>query len=219
MGSNEAEFWDTRFRAEGNIWGDLPSITATTVQSLLPAGARVLDVGFGGGRDVTYFLRAGYRTWGVDFSSVAHRNLMVSLADQGLEPERLVIGSIEDVTGPDAVFDAVISHRMAHLLITDDAIREFALQVRRLLRPGGLFGLGVRNTDDMRHSDVRPISGHIAELTRRPGHLVRYWDEHSLREAFAPHFQLLDFQRADEPECMSNPVPCHLTLMTGRRPI
>jgi SAM-dependent methyltransferase len=217
MGSNEAEFWDMRFRTEGNIWGDLPSTTATTIHPLLAAGARVLDVGFGGGRDVTYFLRAGCRTWGVDFSTVAHRKLETRLADQGLQAERLVVGSIEDVTGPEAVFDAVISHRMAHLLITDDAIREFALQVRRLLRPGGLFGLGVRNTEDMRASEVRPISAHIAELTKRPGHLVRYWDEHSLREAFAPHLQVLGFQRSAEAECTSNPVPCHLTIMLASR--
>ena len=54
--SSEGTFWDHRYSAEGAIWGDGPSPTALLASRYLRPGTRVLEVGFGYGRDLAFLV-------------------------------------------------------------------------------------------------------------------------------------------------------------------
>src|SRR4051812_5277132 len=170
MRSDEGGFWDERFRREGAIWGEAPSPTALTALRHLPANARVLEVGFGYGRDLAFLLRQGFRVWGVDLSPEARRRTEERLRREGLTAERLQTGPFEDSDLPEGQFDAVVSHRMAHLLVTEEAVRRFADKAHRVLRPGGILCLAVRNAEDLNPAEVRPRGENVYEYTPRPGH-------------------------------------------------
>jgi SAM-dependent methyltransferase len=217
MRSDEARFWDERFRREGVIWGEEPSQTATTALRYLPANARVLEVGFGYGRDLSFLLRQGYRVWGIDLSEEAHRRADTRLRREELVAEKLETGSFGDSPYPDGLFDAVLCHRMAHLLVTDRAVERFADEVRRVLRPGGLLCLAVRNTEDLDPSRTRRMAENVYEYAPRPGHWIRFWDDDALRKAFGKDFTFLALDRACETESRGHPVPCHLTVMVGEK--
>jgi SAM-dependent methyltransferase len=217
MRSDEGPFWDERFRREGAIWGEAPSPTAKALLHYLPANARVLEVGFGYGRDLAFLLRHGHRAWGVDLSAEARRRTEARLRREGLAAERLLTGRFEDSDCPDGQFDAVLSHRVAHLLVTDEAVARFAEKARRALRPGGLLCLAVRNAEDRDPAEVRRVVEHVDEYTPRPGHWIRFWDDEALRRAFGTAFTLQALERAHENESRGRPVPCRLTVVVGRK--
>jgi SAM-dependent methyltransferase len=217
MRSDEAGFWDERFRREGVIWGEEPSPTARIAVKYLPANALVVEIGFGYGRDLAFMLRQGYRVWGVDLSPEARRRTEARLGHDGLWPERLETTSFEATTCPAGMFDAVLSHRMAHLLVTPQAVERFVETMRRVLRPGGVVCLGMRNTEDINPTEVRCEKDHVGEYLPRPGHWIRFWDDEGLRQAFGKTFTFLALERVCETESRDRPVPCHLTVLVARK--
>ena len=45
-------FWGKRYAAEGALWGHAPSETARGLHERLPATSRILEIGFGYGREI-----------------------------------------------------------------------------------------------------------------------------------------------------------------------
>jgi SAM-dependent methyltransferase len=215
--SSEGEFWDRRYRAEGAIWGEGPSPTALLAVRHLRPGGHVLEVGFGYGRDLAFLAGRGARVSGVEAAPAGRELAEGRLSRGGLRAERLWTGRFEDSDLPAASYDLVLCHRMAHLLLAPEAIARFARRVGEVLRPGGLLCLGARDARDRNPAEVFPVADGVYEYSCRPGHRIRYWDEATFREAFAPDFAILELTGAAEPETVARPVPCYLTLMAARK--
>jgi SAM-dependent methyltransferase len=102
---------------------------------------RVFDAGCGTGRNLVYFLRAGYDVSGVDTDAAAIaavRRLAADLAPQ-LPPDRFRVDPVERSTFEDEWAGVVVSSAVLHFAadITQfDAMLEGAW---RVLSPGGLF--------------------------------------------------------------------------------
>lgn len=212
-----AHFWDRRYAHEGAIWGDDPSPTATFVQERARPGSRVLDVGFGYGRDLAYLLKQGFQVSGVDLSLVGYEHARGRLDREGVEAEELKVADYAEHVFLAESFDIIYSHRVAHLLTTPEAIERFAEVTHHLLKPGSLFCLGVRDTRDLKPEAMRPVAPDVYEYKDRPGHRIRYWNEAGFRNVFGKAFEILSLTASSEPECFSRPVPCHLTIMTARK--
>jgi len=217
MTSNEGAFGGHRFRTEGAIWGNGPSPTAELAARYLRDGARVLEVGLGYGRDVCYLLRQRYRVFGIEASREARRLTQGRLRREGLKADGLLLGHFEENTLADGSFDAVLCHRLLHLLVSRKAVAQFVEQVQRVLRTGGLLCVGVRNANDLGLTSMTWVDDNVYEYTQRPGHRIRYWDDAAFQEFFGGAFTLLTLAPAVEQESASNRVPCSLTLMAGRK--
>jgi SAM-dependent methyltransferase len=213
MTSDEGEFWDRRYLREGAIWGDGPSPTALLTAGHLPPRARVLEVGFGYGRDLLFLLRRRCRASGIELSIEGRRQAEACLRCRGLEAEGLLRGRFEDTDLPAGAFDAVLSHRLAHLLETPEAIARFAAKAAEVLRPGGILAVGARNRRDLNPAVMVRVEDGVYEYADRPGHRVRYWEEATFREAFGQSFRILTLDEAVEQESLARPVPCQLTVM------
>lgn len=217
MNSDEGAFWDRRYVAEGDVWGEQPSPTAVLTTAHLAPGARVLDIGSGYGRDLAFLRQRGCQVSGVDMSTEGHRLARERLLRQGGQAERLFLGRFEDLPVPAEAFDAVLSHRMAHLLILPEAIAVFAARLARVLRPGGILAVGARNPADLDPAEMVCVREQVYEYRRRPGHQVRYWDDATFRQAFGDGFTILALRQVAEPESRAHPVACHLTVMIARK--
>jgi tellurite methyltransferase len=106
----------------------------------LPASGRILDAGCGGGRNLAYFLRAGFDVYGVDASPdaiAAVRALAADLAPQ-LGAEHFAVQAIEAMAF-DHFADVVISSAVLHFA-RDDAHFDAMLDASwRAVARGGLF--------------------------------------------------------------------------------
>jgi SAM-dependent methyltransferase len=217
MNSEDGDFWDRRYRTEGAIWGEQASPTAQRAAAFLAPGARVLDVGSGYGRDLAFLAGRSCYVNGVDMSREGHRLAEQRLAAMNGRAEGLYLGRFEDLPLPEAGFDAILSHRMAHLMLSTEAVDAFVERLHRLLRTGGIAAIGARNREDLVPGDMIQVSEQVYEYRSRPGHCIRYWDDDSFRRLFGDRFTVLELTHTCEDESRARPVPCHLTILIARK--
>jgi tellurite methyltransferase len=104
------------------------------------SSARILDAGCGGGRNLVYFLRAGFDIYGVDASAEAIesvRALAAALAP-GLGPGRFTVQPVETMAF-DGSADVVISSAVLHFARGHEHFDAMLGASWRAVAPGGLF--------------------------------------------------------------------------------
>jgi tellurite methyltransferase len=117
------------------VFGRRPSDFALLVARLLPAGARVLELGCGEGRDCLYFAAQGYRVTGVEISDAGLAKGRRLAEERGLSV-RWVQGDMADVP-VEGAFELVYSCGAIHY-VPRRARAEFFARLRRLSPPAGL---------------------------------------------------------------------------------
>jgi len=135
-------------------------------------GMRVLDAGCGTGRNLVYFLRRGYKVFGVDQSADAisqTRRLAAALAPHlpednfRVEPvERMSFGSRQQSANrnqaePDG-FDVVLSSAVLHFARNEDHWQALVGEMWRIVKPGGIFLARLASTSGMER-EVTLIEG------------------------------------------------------------
>ena len=107
-------------------------------------GSTILDAGCGGGRNLVYFLREGYRVLGADRDPEAVamiRQLAAELAPAALDPPEQAFRteSVEAMSFPDAIADVVVSSAVLHFAADEAHFEAMLRGTWRVLRPGGLL--------------------------------------------------------------------------------
>lgn len=106
---------------------------------LPPAGAPVLEMGCGNGAMAAQSLaQRGYSVWGVDFSETAIKWAKKNFQQVGLYAHFFVGNVCRLRQCQDSTFALIIDGSCLHCLIDDDRALFFA-EVKRLLKPGGVF--------------------------------------------------------------------------------
>lgn len=108
-------------------------------------GARILDAGCGGGRNLVWFLRNGFDVAAVDISAdaVRHvRSLAALLAPERSRPEieeNIRVAPADGLPFPDETFDAVICSAVLHFADDQAHFNGMMEEMWRVLKPGGIF--------------------------------------------------------------------------------
>lgn len=104
-------------------------------------GSTVLDAGCGGGRNVTWFLHAGYNVYGVDSSAGAVQALRAHAARvaPSLPADNFRSDPVEKMSFPDASFDYVLSIAVLHFARDENHFDSMLREMWRVLRPGGVL--------------------------------------------------------------------------------
>ncbi|HTX44275.1 MAG TPA: class I SAM-dependent methyltransferase [Methanocella sp.] len=137
------------------------------IKTLLDKGARVLDVGCGGGKMLTPMARAGYDVLGVDIC----RGPLLTLE------EKTVQADARNLPFKDNVFNGAVCYDVLQHLLEGE--RNAAVhEVKRVLAPGGLFFLQVFGQRDMRYGGtlVEPDT-----FRRHTGIVYHYFSEEEMR--------------------------------------
>ena len=115
---------------------------------------RVLDLGCGNGRHAIYFARQGMRTAGIDVSEQAIEWAKDWAKREGLDID-FRTGNIANLPFEDKTFDAVVSHGVLDHVSMETA-QIAAAEVRRVLKPKGLFYCDLRSTEDYEYGVGEP---------------------------------------------------------------
>ena len=104
-------------------------------------GMSLLDAGCGSGRNLVYFLRAGYEVFGVDSSPesiAAVRRLAANLAPR-LPSDNFQLAEVAALPFPSARFDAILSNAVLHFADDEAHFDRMVIEMWRVLRRGGIF--------------------------------------------------------------------------------
>ena len=173
-------FWDERYEAEGEIWGNLPSKTVVRADAFFHEHQcrKVLVPGCGYGRNANYFQKKGYDVTGVDFSEKA-----VFMARKFNPKIDYITESVFDVDFPFGSFEAVYAFNILHFFL--EAERKcFIRQYCDYIRPGGIAYFTVFSEEEKdfgKGSEVEPNT--FEAKLGRPAHYFT-------REDLLNHFTL-----------------------------
>lgn len=152
LGAVQRIHWQDTYRAHPDMYGPAPSEPAVYAANLFKsAGAkRVLELAAGHGRDALYFAREGFTVLATDFSDVAAERIRQVAHTQGVaEQVSTIVHDMRDTLPlEDQAVDAVFAHMALCMALSSKEIHAIVNEVRRVLRPRGIFVYTVRHTGD-----------------------------------------------------------------------
>lgn len=191
--------WQDTYAAHPGMYGPEPSAPAVHAAAVFrSAGAReVLELGAGHGRDALYFARAGFTVEATDFSDTGLEQLRAAAARQQGVAQR-VTTAVQDVRDPlrlpDASVDAVFAHMLLCMALSTKEIHALVGEVRRVLRPGGVFVYTVRHTGDAHYGAG---VAHGDDIYEHGGFAVHFFDR-ALVDALADGWRLDEVHAFEE---------------------
>ena len=142
---------------------------------------RVLDAGCGDGRNLVYFLRHGFRCYGVDRdpAAVAQVRAMAARLAPALPPEQFQVAELDSLPWATGSMDAVIASAVLHFAHDMAHFDRILDECWRVLAPGGLFFARLAS-----NIGLEPVVGAAGGRARLPDGTERFLvDEELLRRA------------------------------------
>jgi SAM-dependent methyltransferase len=134
-------FWETRYKTRKMV--SPLAFTEKTWDYLKDLGTvHLLDIGCGDGRDSQFFAHKGCTVTAIDYAESAIER--VNTLDAGIEARVMDITAMDF---PDAHFDAIYAH-LAIQYFDDTVTTEVFQNIHRMLKPGGLFFVKCKSTED-----------------------------------------------------------------------
>ena len=210
--------WQKRFLEEGRLWGDQQSPVGELVHALTRPGSRLLEIGFGYGRDLAYLSRAGRICVGLESLDQAVPDNVCMLRDL---PDITCLREDDLANFPPQFgwFDGVYAHRVLHLF-SDVQLEALKRLIQAVALPGAPVVLSARNSDGFRPEQMEWIGDNCARYTiaGRQDHTIEFWNERRFEDVFGTMLTNLTFLQSAEQESISNNISCPITIMSARRP-
>ncbi len=102
---------------------------------------RILDAGFGQGRNAQYFIENDFDIWGVDRKEeLTHFiNAQIDIWNPTYDKSKFKIAGLETIPFPDNHFDFIISCAVFHFAESRKHFIQLFEETIRVLKPGGIF--------------------------------------------------------------------------------
>ena len=195
---DQREHWARTFAARADFLGADPSEAGrAALGRFLAADAHeVLELGPGQGRDTLLFAAAGLSVTALDYAAPGLAQIVEKATAAGLAGSIRTV--VADARGqlplPASSFDAGYAHMLLCMSLTTLEIEQLVAEVRRVLRPGGLFVYTVRNTSDA-HYGAGPDHGD--DRFEMGGFVVHFFDR-ALIDRLTDGFELVEVVEFEE---------------------
>lgn len=131
-----------------NFFGDMDLFLMDAVlKGHISSGVKVLDIGFGSGRNTIHFLQNGYEVFGMESDQRKldlFRFMVESLYKE--EVKRFVLGNVQSLPYPSNAFDVIICSRILHFMKNEFEFKKAWQSMTTCLRPGGVLYVAVNST-------------------------------------------------------------------------
>ena len=130
-------------------------------------GSRILDLGFGDGRNMPLLHDLGFEIYGVEISDEICRMTEARMDILGV-PVRLETGSNSAIPFPDATFDFVLACHSCYYVSPGETFADNLREIARVLRVGGRFIFSLPTTGTYILNGAVPLGGGHYQITQDP---------------------------------------------------
>ncbi len=127
-------------------WWNVEQKEMQKLLDMLPAKLKVVDIPFGTGRFVPYYLERGYEVHGLDASDAMLETARTILGDQ-YDQCTTTTGFSTDLPYEDGQFDLLVSTRFLRDIITFKDVKTTMAEFARVTSRYVILQLGVKNTE------------------------------------------------------------------------
>jgi putative glycosyltransferase len=150
-------------------------------------GAKILDLGFGDGRNMPLLYDLGFEIYGVEISDEICRLTRERMDRLGI-PVRLATGNNSHIPFNTEAFDFILACHSCYYVNEDESFEDNLQEIARVLRPAGRFVFSLAKTDSYVLNNAEPLGKGLYRITQdlcglRNGSLFR---------AFASKQEILD---------------------------
>ena len=167
-----------------------PALLVKAVESGKIQPCRVVDLGCGAGNYSIWLAQRGFEVTGLDISMEAIRIARRQAEDAGVDCEFQMIDLLGDVSAYESQFDLAIDWEVLHHIFPDDR-EQFVGNVRRMLRPGGIYF-------SLCFSEKDPGFGGEGKFRDTSiGTKLYFSSEEELRSLFSPLFEIEELRTVE----------------------
>jgi putative glycosyltransferase len=130
-------------------------------------GARILDLGFGDGRNMPLLHDLGFEIHGVEISDDICRLARERMERLGV-PVRLATGDNSHIPFNTEAFDFILACHACYYVSPGESFADNLREIARVLRTGGRFIFSVAKTDSYVLNDAEPLGNGLYRITQDP---------------------------------------------------
>ena len=155
---------------------------------------RILDLGYGDGRNMPLLSNLGMKIHGVEISEDINRHVQERLAILGIQAE-LKVGTNAHIPYDDGYFQYALACHSCYYVEPGDTFSDNLAEIARVLEPEGFFIASLPMSDTYILNNAKPLSDGHYEITNDPyglrnGTVFRaFASEEEIRKALAPFFK------------------------------
>ena len=157
-------------------------------------GKKILDLGFGDGRNMVLFANCGMEIHGIEITQDICDDVLKRMSRFGIEAE-LKVGRNNKIPYDDNYFDYVVASASMYYVDHGDKFDTNLKEVTRVLKPGGVLIAALAKTSTFLLKDAIPLGNHHYQCTNDPfnlrnGDIFRgFDDEQDVIECFSPLYR------------------------------
>ena len=163
-------------------------------------GKKVLDLGFGDGRNMVLFANCGMDIHGIEITQDICDDVSKRMDKFGIKAD-LKVGRNNDIPYEDNYFDYVVASASIYYVDHGDSFESNIKEVNRVIKKGGCLIAALAKTSTFLLKDAKPLGNHHYECTNDPfnlrnGDIFRgFDDEQDVIETFSPYYNRISVGR------------------------
>lgn len=197
--NRQQQHWETVFSCNESMFGEEPSSPAQWAARLFKdeGKTKILELGAGQGRDTFYFAKNGFEVFALDYCEKGVQYIKAKASEQ--QSAGSITALIHDVRKrlpfEDETFDACFSHMLYCMPLAISELRALSLEIRRVLKPGGLNVFTTRHTQDPQYQTGTHIDEDMWEI--QGGFIVHFLSREKIA-LLAEGYETEDITEFDE---------------------
>jgi SAM-dependent methyltransferase len=130
-------------------------------------GSKILDLGFGDGRNMPLLNDLGFQVYGVEISDDICELTRERMARLGV-PVQLRVGNNSHIPFENGEFDFVLACHACYYVSDGESFSDNLAEIARVLRPGGRFIFSLVKSDSYVLNEATPLPGGHYRITHDP---------------------------------------------------